>query len=67
MMKRHQGNEMKYIAKLIMKVLNNTKIILDETGKQSLSKYELNTTIQFEVKQEVEKLLSKFKLYPELG
>ncbi len=60
-------NEMKYIAKLIMKVLNNTKIILDDTGKRSLSKYELNTTIQFEVKQEVEKLLSKFKLYSELG
>lgn len=62
--------EMKTIASLIVKALENSKPAIltkgENAGKQSKNKAETDKAVFEEVKEGVQNLLSKFVLYPEL-
>lgn len=59
-------NEMKQIAECIYKVLNNTKPTLAKDGSLSKAQYVTDPAILAGVRSEVEQLLKRFPLYPEI-
>ncbi len=61
-----EADDMKVTAKLIAKVLKNTKPTIAKNGQPSKSNYELDAKAKESVKAEIKSLLSNKPLYPEL-
>lgn len=59
-------DEMKEIASILYLVLAGTKPLADKNGEPSKAKYEVAASVKAEASDRVRRLLSRFRVYPEL-